>query len=392
MTAGSPTRYHPFLHWWTVLTAVLTFVLLFVGGLVTSHGAGLAVPDWPNSFGYNMFTFPFSRWVGGIFYEHSHRLIATFVGLFTAVLAGWLWVVESKKEDRWPGVIGVFVVLVLLGVRIMPVYLVLAALASVAVVVCAFLYRGDGGRLRWFGMAALAAVVLQGVLGGVRVVWLKDEIGIFHGMVAQAFFVLISLLAVMTSRDFVENRRADYEPDPALRWGALAATALIFLQLGLGAAMRHEHIGLSIPDFPLAYGQLLPDTSAAAMERINAARVEADEMRTTAVQIWVQMAHRFVAVAIGAAVFAFFWRARRSVRAVRGWAMVWVAMILCQIALGAWTIWSKKAADVATAHMALGALSLLAGGLLTFRLFCGARTRDFILPDAPNSRLMGRSA
>jgi len=380
------------IHWWAVLTALCTFVLIFVGGLVTSHGAGLTVPDWPNSFGYNMFTFPVSRWVGGIFLEHSHRLIGTFVGLFTALLAAGLWWVESKKEDRWVGISVVVGVVVLLGFRVMPVFLTLAALAPVAVIVCAFLYRGDGGRLRWLGMAALAAVVLQGVLGGIRVVWLKDEIGIFHGILAQSFFVFITVLAIMTSRRFLENRWADYEPDPKLRWWALGCTALIFLQLGLGATMRHEHIGLSIPDFPLAYGRLLPDTSAGAMEKINAFRLADGQMQTNALQVWIQMAHRFVAVLIAAAVFAFCWKARRSVRAVRGWSGVWVAMIIGQIILGIYTIWSNKAADVATLHMALGALSLLLGGVLTFRLFCGSRTQDFALPDAPNPRLMEQFA
>jgi cytochrome c oxidase assembly protein subunit 15 len=348
----------------------------------------LAVPDWPNSFGYNMFTFPVSRWVGGIFYEHTHRLIATFVGLFTAVLAAWLWVTESEKSERGPGVAVVVGVIALLGFRAMPVYLALATLAPIAVVTCFWLYSRDSGRLRWLAMVALAAVVLQGVLGGVRVVWLKDEIGIFHGMLAQSFFILISYLAIMTSRRFKERRWADYEPHPNLRWLALGATALVFLQLGLGATMRHEHIGLSIPDFPLAYGQVLPDTSPAAMERINAARVENNEMRTTAVQVWVQMVHRFVAVAIACAVFAFAWVARRSVRAVRGWSLVWVVMVCVQITLGAYTIWSKKAADIATMHMALGALTLLVGAILTLRLFIGARSQDFILPDAPNPRLM----
>jgi heme a synthase len=72
--------------------------------------------------------------------------------------------------------------------------------------------------------------------------------------------------------------------------------------------------------------------------------------------------------------------------------MIWIVMILAQIGLGAWTIWSNKAADVATAHMALGALSLLVGALLAFRLFCGAQTQDFVLPDAPNASLMERIA
>ncbi len=327
-------------HWWAVLTAILTFVLLCSGGLVTSHGVGMAVPDWPNTFGYNMFLFPVSRWVGGIFYEHTHRLIASGVGLMTVILSIALWIVEPR---HW---------------------------------------------VRMFGLCAVVAVCLQGLLGGLRVVLIKDEIGVLHALLAQSFFVAISILAIVTSRSFVKKRWADYEPHPTLRWWALGATALIFLQLGIGATMRHEHIGLSIPDFPLAYGSWLPDTSAEAMERINAQRVTADEMKTTGLQIWIQMAHRITALLITAVVAAFFWKARRGTRAVRFWSMIWVAMILLQIGLGAWTIWSDKAADVATAHVALGALSLLVGALLAFRLFCGARIRDFVLPDAPNRRLI----
>jgi heme a synthase len=390
MTHSSP--YSRPLHWWTVGTTLLTFVLLCSGGLVTSLGVGLSVPDWPNSFGYNMFTFPVSRWVSGIFYEHSHRLIGTVVGLLTAILAAWLWVRESEKDARWAGVAAVVAVVVLLGIRQMPVYIGLATTAIVSTVVCLALATRDGGRLRWLGMAALSAVVLQGVLGGVRVVWLKDEIGIFHGMVAQAFFVFLSLLAVMTSRAYREHRWADYEPDLRLRWWAAGLTVVIFLQLGLGATMRHEHIGLSIPDFPLAYGRVLPDTSPAAMEAINAARLDDSQMPVTAVHIWVQMTHRAVAVLVAAGVFYFAWCARRSSRRVRFWSTVWAVMILAQVALGAWTIWSNKAADVATAHMALGALSLLVGGQLTFRLFCGGKTADFAFPDVPEPRLMQGTA
>jgi heme a synthase len=331
-------------HWWAVLTAILTFVLLCSGGFVTSHGAGMAVPDWPNSFGYNMFLFPISRWVGGIFYEHTHRLIASWIGLMTVILSIALWLVEPR---RW---------------------------------------------VKVFAVAVVIAVCLQGVLGGLRVVWIKDEIGIFHALLAQSFFVAISLLAIVTSRSFAEKRWADYEPHPTLRWWALAVTALIFVQLGIGATMRHEHIGLSIPDFPFAYGDWLPDTSIEAIDRINAQRVADGEMKTNAVQIWVQMAHRLLALAIAVAVGFFAWKARRSARVIRGWSWLWIAMIVLQIGLGAWTIWSAKAADVATAHMALGALSLLVGAVLAFRLFCGARIRDFVLPDGLNRGLIERVA
>jgi heme a synthase len=375
---NSSKSFSPWLHAWAVFTAALTFVLLCSGGLVTSHGVGLAVPDWPNSFGYNMFAFPVSWWVQGIFFEHTHRLIATLVGLCTAILAVWMWVRETLGSVRWSGVATMVAVLVFLGVREMPVYLTLAALAPLVILGGMVGYgRGDGG-LRWLGVIALAAVVLQGVLGGLRVVWLKDQIGIFHALLAQSFFVFLAILAVMSSRRFMEKRWADYEPNPALRWWALTATVLIFLQLGLGATMRHEHIGLSI----------LPQTDAVTMLRINAERAAGHSMPTTAVQIWVQMVHRLVALLIVGAVGTLAVKARLSSRATRQGSRVWLLMICLQIGLGAWTIWSQKAADVATAHMALGALSLLLGALLTFRLFCGAKTSDFALPDVPNSRLM----
>ena len=120
--------------------------------MVTSKGVGLAVPDWPTTFGYNMFLFPISKWVGGIFFEHIHRLIASTVGFLTIILAIWLWRAEGR---RW---------------------------------------------LRNLGFAALALVILQGVLGGLRVTLLKDEIGVFHACLAQMFLGLLIVITLATSR------------------------------------------------------------------------------------------------------------------------------------------------------------------------------------------------
>src|SRR5437870_13683598 len=98
-------------NWWlhrlALLTALATLVLLGIGGLVTSHGVGLAVPDWPNTYGYNMFLFPFSKWVGGGLYEHSHRLMAAFVGMLTTILARWLWAWETKERKALPGLVAI---------------------------------------------------------------------------------------------------------------------------------------------------------------------------------------------------------------------------------------------------------------------------------------------
>src|SRR4051794_41265014 len=86
----SESAHNRWLHRYAVLTALSTVVLIGIGGLVTSHGVGMAVPDWPTTYGYNMFFFPISQWVGGIFYEHTHRLVASVVGLLVVALTRWL--------------------------------------------------------------------------------------------------------------------------------------------------------------------------------------------------------------------------------------------------------------------------------------------------------------
>src|SRR5258707_7118332 len=89
---------------YALLTAAATLALIGVGGLVTSHGVGMAVPDWPTAYGYNMFLFPISKWVGGIFYEHTHRLVASVVGLLVVALTRWV----GGKPSRLPlAIIGI---------------------------------------------------------------------------------------------------------------------------------------------------------------------------------------------------------------------------------------------------------------------------------------------
>lgn len=335
-TEKSNERYtlsHVALHWWAILIAVVTFVLLCSGGLVTSKGVGMSVPDWPTTYGYNMFLFPVSKWVGGIFYEHSHRLLGSLVGFLVLTYTIACFILDKRS---W---------------------------------------------MKTFAVCLLIGVIIQGLLGGFRVVLNRNDIGIIHALVAQSFFAACALLCVVTSRPFFEHKWADYDLNPAPRRLALFATALIFLQLLIGATMRHEHIGLSIPDFPLAYGSLIPDTSPETMAKINLARVDAGLMQITAEHVWVHMAHRLMALVIFGSVLAFFLASRKAPRAIRFWSTAWLGLIMVQIALGAWTVWSQKAADVATAHMALGALLLVLGVVVSFRLILGAKAENFRLPD-----------
>jgi cytochrome c oxidase assembly protein subunit 15 len=153
----------------------------------------------------------------------------------------------------------------------------------------------------------------------------------------------------------------------------VVTTCLVLGQLMLGATMRHQHAGLSIPDFPAAYGKLWPDTDPAAIARYNQMRTEvAGENPITAAQVILQMVHRIMACAILAMVATCLihtWR-RFGPRfwLTRG-AMIWMGLVLTQAFLGAATIWTGKSADVATAHVACGALCLITGGLTSLVAF-----------------------
>ena len=173
-------------HRLALTTVVATFVLILFGGLVTNTGAALAVPDWPTTFGYNMFFYPWSQMVGGIFYEHSHRLLGSVVGLLTLALAAALW--------------------------------------------------REGGRLRVLGLVMVVAVITQGILGGLRVVLLKETLAIVHGCLAQAFFGLAVAVALLTSRS---HRLPVQGFDPTLRALTLTATAAVYVQIVLGALITH---------------------------------------------------------------------------------------------------------------------------------------------------------
>lgn len=340
---------------------------------MTSKGVGMAVPDWPNSYGYNMFFFPPSRWVGGIFYEHTHRLIASTVGLMTSILALWLYGRKARGFLRWSGVIFLLVgVLTIAAASSRWTDGVVALAMGAGALAASFFWPSCEPSPKWLrhlGIAAFVAVVLQGVLGGLRVVLYKDQIGVFHALLAQIFLALTCSLALLTSRWWQRvqaARKAEHLSfDPRLRFVFMAATLLIFVQLGLGAAMRHQHAGLAIADFPTAYGKWWPATDPASVAVYNQQRLEVFAANPiTSGGIILQMVHRLVAVIILASVGVCAWRGRRSpLPAVRKLTAAWLGVILLQVLLGAATVWSNKAADIATAHVFVGAVSLVIGVL-----------------------------
>lgn len=274
----------PGLHRFAVATAIATVFLIFAGGLVTSTESGLSVPDWPLSYGRLM-----PPMVGGIFYEHGHRMVATTVGLMTVILAVWL----SRREPRaW---------------------------------------------VRKLGYAALAAVVAQGVLGGLTVIFLlPTAISVAHACLAQTFFCLAVTIAVVTSPAW---RSGDTARDNRVAPIGAATVAAIFLQLLIGAVMRHTKAGLAIPDFPLALGRVVPPLASFAVA--------------------IHFAHRVWALVVAAFAGVSASRAFASGRpGLKKTAVLLLGLVAVQIALGAVTVLSRKAVGVTTAHVATGALLL----------------------------------
>jgi cytochrome c oxidase assembly protein subunit 15 len=316
------------LHRYAKLVAAATVLLIAAGGMVTSTGSGLAVPDWPNTYGQFMFSFPLEKMVGGIFYEHGHRMIASTVGFLTIILAVWTWMAESR---RW---------------------------------------------VRWLGVAALGAVILQGVLGGITVLLLLPApVSIGHAGLAQLFFCITVGLALITSPGW----KAASAPvdDVMLRRVALTTTIVIYCQILLGATMRHIGAGMAIPDFPLAFGHLVPPSWNSGVA--------------------VAFAHRLGAVVATMAILAsagHVWYHHRARRELIRPVTLLVLLVLCQVTLGAFVVWSGLQPVINTAHVVNGALVLATSLVVTLRSFrlrfdtgsAWATTRETLLAHAVTVR------
>ena len=300
MTSAVGPRYRPWLHYYGIALAVCTFLLLFAGGMVTSTNSGLSVPDWPTTFGRNMFLFPPSLMKGGIFYEHGHRLFASLVGLLTIGNGLLFWLMDKR---RW---------------------------------------------LRWTGVFALILVITQGVLGGLTVKFkLPMPVSAAHACTAELFFALTVLMAFATSRPWTGA-------GPARPWArrepllSLAFSIAAFAQIAVGAVMRHSYAGLAIPTFPRAYGEWLPPFWNFPI----------------AIHFLHSRAGAFLLVALGTALIASVVSSRQAPRLARRLAVLLGLALALQITLGILTIWSAKAPVPTTFHLSGGALVFATGWLL----------------------------
>jgi cytochrome c oxidase assembly protein subunit 15 len=385
--------YRPRLHALAMITAIATFPLIFMGGLVTSHGAGMSVPDWPNSYGYNMFLFPISQWRGGIFFEHTHRLMGTVVGFCSLLLVLSAWGPGQKRSARWLLWIGAISAALFAGLHGLSVTLLppggylstrsrliqgMMIWSAVALVLgCATFTRNPEPRrwVRWLATSVLGAVIFQGILGGLRVVWVNLDLAIVHACVAQAFFCLAALMTIVTSRWWLQapdlSRAADARIGKRLMIAGMIAVVAIYLQLIVGAMMRHFQAGLAVPTLPLAYGQIFPATGADALEKIN--QLRAWKLHLPAVsawQIWLHMGHRIGAIVV---TVVLSWLIVLSLRrkwdypGLRSLAWLLIALLLTQLTLGVLTVLYRKPADIASSHVAVGALILVTTFALTVR-------------------------
>jgi cytochrome c oxidase assembly protein subunit 15 len=299
------------LHKFAKFVVASTVLLILAGSLVTSHDAGLSVPDWPTTYGWNMFTFPPRMWVANIFYEHGHRLIASSVGFLTIVLAAWLWL---KDPRRW---------------------------------------------LHWFGVAALGAVIAQGLLGGLTVLFfLPPAVSTAHAALAEIFFCMTVAIALFTSPGWIHGFENDDDSRVArsqsvalpLRRLATLTTALVFVQILVGATMRHTGAGLAIPDFPLMFGGLVPDHWDA--------------------KIAVHFAHRLGALIVAAAVLStaiYTWRSDINRVELANPALKLVLLTILQVILGALTIITARNPWINSVHVVCGALVLTTSLVITLR-------------------------
>lgn len=279
-----------------------TLFLIFAGAEVKSREAGLSVPDWPLSYGRI-----WPKMVGGVFYEHGHRTVATVIGLLTIVLAVWI---QRSDPRRWMR------------------------------------------RLGWF---ALVAVCLQGLLGGLTVKYkLPPAISMSHGTLAQMFLCLAAWIAYASSREFEGGVQTHSgQPTVAARlpsaWRAVrVALACVFVQLLLGAWVRHSEAGLAVPFYPLSdTGSLLPEYT----NRL----------------VWIHMTHRVFAVVVFLAVWRAVLAAVTAVPALLGHGAFLAGLLFLQGVLGATVVWVEKAPFMTSLHVMNGAAVLVTTWVLVLR-------------------------
>jgi cytochrome c oxidase assembly protein subunit 15 len=293
------------LHRYSQLTVAAAFFVIFAGAMVTSTGSGMAVPDWPTSFGTWM-----PKMEGGVFYEHGHRMVAGATALLTTILALWVQFAEPRAMVR---------------------------------------------RLAWY---AFFGILTQALLGGITVMlgtsngWdhTSPIVSTLHACLAQALFATLVSVAITTAPGWKSMKVFRPETTDRRRW-AVVLVALVYVQIILGAVMRHQNAGLIISDFPLSYGRLIP---------------EFYEWR-----VGINYAHRVGALMVLILALSLSISVLRHSQEpwLKTPAAILLGAVLLQVSLGACVVWSGLQPIITSAHVIGGALVLTSSLALTLRLF-----------------------
>ena len=306
------------------LLVLSTFLLIFAGALVKSHEVGLSVPDWPTSYGYQMFAFPLSDMIGGIFYEHGHRMIAAIVGFLTLILA---FSIYHTDDQLW---------------------------------------------LKKTGFLALGLVIVQGLFGGLTVLFLQPTpISVIHALFAQTFFMVTILIAYGLSDERAHRIPYDKVDNAGLKIPAYWVMGLVYIQLIIGALMRHTQSGLAIPDFPLAGGYLWPPFNQTMLNTVHAMQFDLDVPFASMSQVVVHFLHRLGGVSVAIAVGWLSWKIyqlKDSDNRIYRQTVLLDMLLLLQITLGAFTIWSLKEPLITSIHVVNGATILGLSMLMVLRI------------------------
>lgn len=335
--------YHRWLQALAWLLVAATFALVAIGGTVTSLEAGLAVPDGWMTFDDFTPLAPLETWWHDLHtrWEHSHRLKGYIVGMLTLGVAAGLWFTGGHKGRR--ALAGALVVMVIAQGVMGALRVDLAQIES----------RGPG----------IAATGIDNPL--------STAFRIFHGITGQVFLCLTVVAAVVVGRPWLNHVAASKPIDKSTRRMVRLAFWLwvVFLiQLTLGAAVRHTHSALAIPDFPLHFGGLIPPTSQAALDSaLTRAGITAD---IELWQVYLHLAHRlFAGVVCVAAVWgiARIFKATDWADAVLGPSITIIALLVVQVVLGITVVLSGEAAMVATTHQVVGAVLFASAAWLVLR-------------------------
>ncbi len=312
---------------------LMTFCLIFLGGLVKSTESGLSVPDWPTTYGKFMFAFPLDQMVGGIKYEHTHRMLASLVGLLALIQCIWLL---RTPVSPW---------------------------------------------IRRLGIWAVVLVVFQGVLGGLTVkFYLPFWLSSLHGVFAQTFFLVVIFIAYGLSEEFITRRSNDAAPiDGKFLRFVLILVGMIYIQLILGNLMRHTESGLAIPDFPTMGGMLFPSFSKEWLAGINQWRFDNNLDPVTMGQVHLHLMHRVWALLILLKLCYIDFLAYKNYLnrplIMKSLFLLNLAVFL-QIMLGISTVLFRKEPITTTCHVALGAL-VLAISFILFLRSSATTVKDF---------------